>query len=45
MSPVETLATLPDGNWQALTGHGFTSNNYGNKIDIPAWGAYFARLA
>ncbi|MDK4704237.1 alpha glucosidase [Rhizobium sp. CNPSo 4062] len=45
MSPVETLSTLPDGNWQALTGHGFTSNNYGNKIDIPAWGAYFARLA
>ncbi|MCZ3375597.1 beta-galactosidase BglA [Rhizobium sp. AG207R] len=45
MSPVETLAALPDGNWQALTGHGFTSNNYGNKIDIPAWGAYFARLA
>ncbi|SCB18495.1 beta-galactosidase BglA [Rhizobium multihospitium] len=45
MSPVETLAILPDGNWQALTGHGFTSNNYGNKIDIPAWGAYFARLA
>jgi alpha-glucosidase len=45
MSPVEALATLPDGNWQALAGHGFTSNNYGNKIDIPAWGAYFARLA
>ena len=45
MSPVEAMATLPEGNWQALTGHGFTSNNYGNKIDIPAWGAYFARLA
>ena len=44
MSPVEALTTLPEGNWQALTGHGFTSNNYGNKIDIPAWGAYFARL-
>ncbi len=35
---------LPMGEWQALTGHGFTSNNYGDKIDIPAWGAYFARL-
>ena len=45
MSPVEVMAILPEGNWQALTGHGFTSNNYGNKIDIPAWGAYFARLA
>jgi alpha-glucosidase len=36
---------LPAGDWQALTGHGFVSNNYGEKIDIPAWGAYFARLA
>ncbi|OCI96736.1 alpha-glucosidase [Rhizobium sp. AC27/96] len=45
MSAVEALATLPEGQWQALTGHGFNSNNYGNKIDIPAWGAYFARLA
>ena len=45
MSPAEAMAALPEGNWQALTGHGFTSNNYGNKIDIPAWSAYFARLA
>jgi alpha-glucosidase len=45
MGAAETLAELPDGNWQALTGHGFNSNNYGNKIDIPAWSAYFARLA
>jgi alpha-glucosidase len=45
MSPAEAMAALPEGNWQALTGHGFTTNNYGNKIDIPAWSAYFARLA
>ncbi|KAA0699548.1 alpha-glucosidase [Neorhizobium sp. P12A] len=45
MGAAETLTELPDGNWQALSGHGFASNNYGNKIDIPAWGAYFARLA
>jgi alpha-glucosidase len=45
MSAVEIMASLPEGNWQALSGHGFTSNNYGNKIDIPAWGAYLARLA
>ncbi|PUB59484.1 alpha-glucosidase, partial [Rhizobium leguminosarum bv. viciae USDA 2370] len=45
MGPAETNVTLPAGEWQALTGHGFTSNNYGDKIDIPAWGAYFARLA
>ena len=45
MSATEGEASLPDGNWQALSGHGFTSNNYGSKIDIPAWGAYFARLA
>jgi alpha-glucosidase len=45
MGAAETLVTLPDGDWQALTGHGFTSNNNGGKIDIPAWGAYFARLA
>ncbi|HEX8044565.1 alpha-glucosidase family protein, partial [Rhizobium sp.] len=44
MSATAVAATLPEGDWQALTGHGFTSNNYGNKIDIPAWGAYFARL-
>jgi alpha-glucosidase len=45
MSATEGEANLPEGNWQALSGHGFTSNNYGNKIDIPGWGAYFARLA
>ncbi|WP_111561719.1 alpha-glucosidase [Rhizobium sp.] len=45
MSATEALVALPEGNWQALTGHGFVSNNYGDKIDIPAWGAYFARLA
>ncbi|MET3853535.1 alpha-glucosidase [Rhizobium sp. OAE497] len=45
MGAAETAVALPEGNWQALTGHGFTSNNYGGKIDIPAWGAYFARLA
>ncbi|EGE59995.1 alpha-glucosidase protein [Rhizobium etli CNPAF512] len=45
MSPAEASVTLPAGEWQALTGHGFISNNYGDKIDIPAWGAYFARLA
>lgn len=45
MGAAEADAVLPDGNWHPLTGHGFTSNNYGNRIDIPAWGAYFARLA
>jgi alpha-glucosidase len=45
MSALETNVSLPAGEWQALTGHGFNSNNYGDKIDIPAWGAYFARLA
>ena len=44
-SATEANAVLPAGDWQALTGHGFVSNNYGDKIDIPAWGAYFARLA
>jgi alpha-glucosidase len=45
MSATEAVATLPEGTWQALSGHGFASDNYGNKIDIPAWSAYFARLA
>ncbi len=45
MSPAESNIVLPAGDWQALTGHGFVSNNYGDKIDMPAWGAYFARLA
>jgi alpha-glucosidase len=45
MSAMEGSAELPEGNWQALGGHGFASENFGNKIDIPAWGGYFARLA
>jgi alpha-glucosidase len=45
MSATQGAAELPEGNWQALAGHGFNSEHYGNKIDIPAWGAYFARLA
>ena len=45
MSPAESAIVLPAGEWQALSGHGFVSNSYGDKIDIPAWGAYFARLA
>jgi len=45
ISAAEAAATVPDGHWQPLTGHGFSSNHYGSKIDIPAWSAYFARLA
>ncbi|WFR95834.1 alpha-glucosidase family protein [Rhizobium tumorigenes] len=45
MSASDGSAELPEGAWEALSGHGFASEIYGNKIDIPAWGAYFARLA
>ncbi|PZU81093.1 MAG: alpha-glucosidase [Shinella sp.] len=45
MSAEPATTTLPVGAWQALEGHGFTSKTADNKVELPAWGAYFARLA
>lgn len=43
MSQKAASATLPDGNWQDLEGHGFTSTLNGRTVQLPAFGAYFAR--
>ncbi|MGF0537347.1 alpha-glucosidase family protein [Agrobacterium sp. ES01] len=45
MSAEETSADIPDGDWSALSGHGFTAKQENNKIKLPAWSAYFARHA
>jgi alpha-glucosidase len=45
MSAAPKAADLPDGQWQDLTGHGFAATRQGANITLPAWGAYFARLA
>ncbi|MBP1853154.1 alpha-glucosidase [Rhizobium halophytocola] len=45
MSQADVAIALPDGNWQALDGHGFDSHFENNELKLPAWGAYFARLA
>lgn len=45
MGAQPATAVLPAGSWQALEGHGFTSTIADNKVELPAWGAYFARLA
>lgn len=43
MSPTSLLAAMPDGNWEALEGHGFEAALQGREIDLPGWGAFFAR--
>ncbi|ATN33072.1 alpha-glucosidase [Rhizobium sp. ACO-34A] len=45
MGAEPATTVLPSGAWQALEGHGFTSTIADNKVELPAWGAYFARLA
>ncbi len=45
MSAAPASAGLPVGAWQPLEGHGFTSMVKDNRIELPAWGAYFARRA
>ncbi|MDB5522942.1 MAG: alpha-glucosidase [Rhizobium sp.] len=45
MTESDALATLPEGAWEALEGHGFMTGNDGNSVRLPAWGAYFARRA
>ncbi|MGV2121743.1 alpha-glucosidase [Agrobacterium vitis] len=43
MSAEPAELSLPDGNWQALEGHGFAGSVAGGKISLPAWGAWFGR--
>jgi alpha-glucosidase len=45
MSETAAVATLPDGEWEALAGHGFVSTRDESTINLPAWGACFARRA
>ncbi|THV16944.1 beta-galactosidase BglA [Rhizobium rhizophilum] len=41
----ESAIALPVGEWIALEGHGFTGAVNDNKVELPAWGAFFARHA
>jgi alpha-glucosidase len=43
MSPTSSSATLPAGQWDVLTGHGFESVLQDRQVELPAWGAFFAR--
>jgi alpha-glucosidase len=43
MSEANASVMLPDGQWEDLEGHGFSSTIEGQTINLPAWGAYFAR--
>jgi alpha-glucosidase len=45
MSEEPAAADLPEGAIEPLEGHGFISDIRDNKISLPAWGAFFARLA
>ena len=45
LSAVPAPATLPDGEWNELEGHGFSAERNGTTVELPAWGAFFARHA
>lgn len=45
MSAAETATELPTGDWEVLTGHGFDSGLEGRRVELPAWGAFFAHHA
>ncbi|HCL65222.1 MAG TPA: alpha-glucosidase [Rhizobium sp.] len=45
MSEGKAKAELPQGDWQILPGHDFTSSVNDRKVELPAWGAFFARHA
>ncbi|MGI2032544.1 alpha-glucosidase family protein [Rhizobium panacihumi] len=44
MGPDGQSIPLPQGDWQKLEGHGFYSTVDNRNVELPAWGAYFARL-
>ncbi|SEH23499.1 alpha-glucosidase family protein [Rhizobium sp. NFR12] len=43
MSAGEVATDLPISQWDMLVGHGFDSRVEGNRVELPPWGAYFAR--
>jgi alpha-glucosidase len=45
MSATEAVTELPIGNWDVLEGHGFESSLDGTRLELPAWGGFFARYA
>ncbi|KPF41579.1 alpha-glucosidase family protein [Rhizobium sp. AAP43] len=45
MSAEPASIALPEGQWVGLEGHGFVSDIKNNNVELPAWGAYFARHA
>jgi alpha-glucosidase len=45
MSATEAATELPIGNWDVLEGHGFESSLEGTRLQLPAWGGFFARYA
>ncbi|OHV85892.1 alpha-amylase family glycosyl hydrolase [Ensifer sp. LCM 4579] len=45
MSGEAVAGHKPDGTLELLEGHGFVSDIKDNKINLPAWSAFFARLA
>ncbi|OAP41030.1 alpha-glucosidase [Sinorhizobium glycinis] len=45
MSEEPAAADLPSEDVEPLEGHGFIADIKDNKISLPAWGAFFARLA
>ncbi|MNT66517.1 maltodextrin glucosidase [compost metagenome] len=45
LSATPAKATLPEGNWEVLEGHGFANGVDGRSVELPAWGAFFARYA
>ncbi|MDK1488547.1 alpha glucosidase [Sinorhizobium sp. 7-81] len=44
MSEGRATAELPSERLEPLEGHGFVSEIKDNKVNLPAWGAFFARL-
>ncbi|MEQ1403675.1 alpha-glucosidase family protein [Neorhizobium sp. Rsf11] len=45
MSAAAAITELPVGEWEVLTGHGFESSLEDRRVELPAWGAFFARQA
>jgi alpha-glucosidase len=43
LSSTPVFTGIPIGDWETLTGHGFESRREGNQLELPAWGAFFAR--
>lgn len=45
MSAEPARLSVPAGSWQPLDGHGFSGKIEDHAVELPAWGAHFARHA